>query len=171
MRMKVLLCLLLACAESWSVLGQGSVQVAGARIFEAGIYEARVLAAKTNASGVQLQTLDNFRLVQSTTNVPARIGIRFGFRYELFGSPSNAPVTLTLAGAHPPMTNATGKVETVFAYAFNSWIGTGFFSNTLDQPADLTPGIWTFELWYQGRRLCEQLFLVTPEKGGTTGNK
>jgi hypothetical protein len=133
-------------------------------VLQAGIYEAKVLAAKTNSSGVQLQTLDQFTLLQSTTNIPARLGVRFGFTYEIFGLPSNVPVTLTLVGAHPPMTNSAGKVESVFSYPLKSWIGQSFFSSALDEKSDLVPGVWKFELWYSDKFLCAQSFFVGPDK-------
>lgn len=162
--MKVLFCLVLASACPFAALAQGPVQVTDARVLEAGIYEARVLASKTNTSGVQLQTLDQFALLQSTTNIPAQLGIRFGFAYQIFGSPSNVPVTLTLVGTHPPMTNSAGKVETVFGYPLKSWIGQSFVSSALDEKSDLVPGVWKFELWYSGKFLCEQSFFVGPVK-------
>src|SRR6266699_3903335 len=49
------------------------------------------------------QGLDSFTLVQATTNVPARIGTRFGFRYTIHGTPTNSPVILTMIGEHPPL--------------------------------------------------------------------
>ena len=162
--MKAFCYLILLCASPFTLLGQGPVLVTGARVLQAGIYEAQVLATKTNSSGVQLQTLDQFILLQNTTNIPAQLGVRFGFTYQIFGSPSNVPVTLTLVGTHPPMTNSAGKVESVFGYPLKSWIGQSFVSNALDEKSDLVPGVWKFELWYSGKFLCEQSFFVSPDK-------
>ena len=162
--MKILGFIILACAGPFTLLGQGPVHVTSAKILEAGIYSAQVVAAKTNASGVQLQTLDELTLLQSTTNIPARLGVRFGFRYRIVGSPPDVPITLTLVGTHPPMTNSTGKVQTTFGYPLKSWIGQAYVSNALDKPSDLVTGVWKFELWYEGKFLCEQSFFVAPEE-------
>jgi hypothetical protein len=147
-----------------SLLAQEEVRVIGAKVTEVGIYQAQVLTDQTNAAGVKLQGLDEFKLLKSTTNVPARIGIRFGFRYEILGTPTNAPITLTMVGKHPPMKNATtGKIEIRETYSLRSWIGKTYTSNSLDEKSDLVPGQWTFEVWHQGKKLCEQSFLVVAE--------
>src|SRR5215213_1025951 len=105
--MKVRLQLFFVCLLQLSLLGQEKVHVTGAKVTEVGIYQAQVLTGETNAAGVKLEGLDEFKLVRTTTNVPARIGIRFGFRYEILGTPTNAPITLTMVGKHPPIKNST----------------------------------------------------------------
>ena len=89
-------------AWSLTVLGQEEAHVTGAKVTEVGIYQAQVITAQTNATGVKLQGLDEFKLLRSATNVPARVGVRFGFRYEILGTPANAPVVLTMVVTHPP---------------------------------------------------------------------
>jgi len=122
--MKVIYQLIFVFVLPLSLLGQKEVRVIGAKITEFGIYQARVLTDETNATGVKLQGLDEFKLLKSTTNVPARIGIRFGFRYEILGTPTNAPITLTMVGKHPPIKNEeTRKTETKDTYRLRSWIG------------------------------------------------
>ncbi len=161
--MKVLYCLALACAVPFSAFCQEAVLVVGARVTEVGIYQAQVLTAETNAAGVKLQGIDEFKLLRSTTNVPARLGTRFGFRYEIIGTPTNAPIMLTMVGKHPPIKSPkTGKLETTDTYRLRSWIGKTYTSNSLDEQSDLVPGQWTFEVWYEGRKLCEQSFQVVP---------
>src|SRR5689334_4730580 len=98
--MKILFQLIFLTTSVLSVFGQQEIQITGAQITEVGIYQAKVLKASTNAAGVKLQELDDFKLLNSTTNIPARIGIRFGFRYEILGTPSNAPITLEMVGKH-----------------------------------------------------------------------
>src|SRR3954463_10498618 len=111
--MKVTLYLLFVCALPMSLVGQEKVQVTGAKVTEVGIYQAQVLNGETNATGVKLQALDEFKLLDRTTNVPARVCIRFRFRHKTLGTPSNAPITLTMVGKRPPIKNAkTGKIET-----------------------------------------------------------
>jgi len=162
--MKVTLQLFFVCVLPLSLLGQEKAHVTGAKITEVGIYQAQVLTGETNAAGVKLQGLDEFKLLKSTTNVPARVGIRFGFRYEILGTPTNAPITLTMVGTHPPIKNpTTGKVETKETYSLRSWIGRTYTSNSLEE-SDLVPGDWTLEVWHEGKKLCEQAFLVVPDK-------
>jgi hypothetical protein len=157
--------LLFASALPLSLFGQEEIRVTGARVTEVGIYEAQILTADTNAAGVKLQGLDNFKLLTNTTNVPARIGVRFGFRYEILGTPTNAPIVLTMIAKHPPIKNpVTGKTETKETYALRSWIGKTYTSNSLEEESDLITGQWIFEVWYEGKKLCEQSFRVVPDE-------
>ena len=158
--------MLIACALQLPLLGQDEVRVTGAKITEIGIYSSQIITDETNAAGVKLQGLDEFKLLMNTTNVPARIGIRFGFRYEILGTPANAPIVLTMVGKHPPLKNpTTGKMKTTDTYQLNSWIGKTYTSNSLNEKSDCVPGQWSFEVWHAGKKLCEQSFLVVPDSG------
>ncbi|HEX4343287.1 MAG TPA: DUF3859 domain-containing protein [Verrucomicrobiae bacterium] len=163
--MKLIFQLFIACVFSFSLLGQ-EVQVTGAKVTEYGIYTAQVRKTDINSAGLKLQGLDNFVLLTSTTNVPARVGIRFGFRYEILGEPTNAPIVLTMILTHPPIKNAlTARLETRDVYQTQSWIGKTYTCNSLDSKSDLVPGLWTFEVWYTTNKLCTQNFLVVPDDG------
>src|SRR5713101_7655125 len=130
--------LLFVCAFPLSLLAQTEVHVTGGNVTEVGIYQAQVLTSETNAAGAKLQGLDEFKLVKSTTNVPARVGVRFGFRYEILGTPTNAPITLMMVAKHPPIKNPrTGKLQSEDTYRLRSWIGKTYTSNSLDEEADL----------------------------------
>jgi len=143
---------------------QRNAAVSGAKVTEVGIYQAQVFTEETNAAGVKLQGLDEFKLLKSTTNVPARMGVRFGFRYEILGTPTNAPITLTMAGIHPPIRSpVTGRTETRTTYSLRSRVGQAYTSYSLDDASDLVPGQWTFEIWYADQKLCEQSFWVVPD--------
>jgi len=158
----------LALAVGWwplCGLAQSEVRVTGAMVYEAGIYASHVLTDQTNSAGLKLQGLDEFKLSISTTNIPARVGTRFGFRYEILGTPSNAPIVLTMVAKHPPIKNSTtGKIETTDSYQLKSWIGKTYTSGSLEEASDCVPGLWTFEVWHRGKLLCAQSFLVVPDQ-------
>src|SRR5262245_42656615 len=129
--MKLINLLLTLYVLAFPVAAQQKVSVTGAVVTEAGIYTARVV--KTSAEpGVTSGTnewLDSFTLFQATTNIPARLGTRFGFRYTIRGTPSNAPIVLTMVGEHPPYRNPqTGKIETHDEYQLHSWAGETYTS-------------------------------------------
>jgi hypothetical protein len=164
-QMKIIYQLFFACVLPLPLLGQTEVHVTGAKVTEAGIYQAQVVTGETNAAGLKLQGLDEFKLLTATTNVPARVGVRFGFRYEILGTPANAPVVLTMVARHPPIKNSTtGKFETTDAYQVKSWIGKTYTSGSLTEQLDCVPGVWSFEVWHGGKMLCAQSFLVVPDK-------
>ena len=165
--MKFIFQILLACSLPLTVFGQDSqeeIRVIGAKITEVGIYASHVVTDETNAVGIKLQSLDEFKLLAGTTNIPARVGIRFGFRYEILGTPANAPIILTMVGKHPPIKNSTtGRTETMETYQLRSWIGKTYTSNSLNEKSDCVSGQWSFEVWHEGKMLCEQSFQVVPD--------
>jgi hypothetical protein len=145
---------------------QESVSVTGADVTEVGIYRAQVIT-KSAAPGVVSGTnewLDSFVLSQATTNIPARIGTRFGFRFTIRGTPSNAPIVLKMVGEHPPYKNPeTGKTQTRDEYELRSWIGQTYTSYSFDNDWELIPGRFKFEVWHDGKKLCEQSFMVVAD--------
>jgi hypothetical protein len=144
---------------------KGTVVRSG-EVTEFGIYSAEVVK-KVPAPGVATGTneaLSSFKLIQSTTNVPAKIGTRFGFRYRIKGSPTNAPIVLTMVGEHPPYKNPkTGKSQARDEYQLESWIGETYTSYLLENEWELIPGPFKFEVWHQGKKLCEQAFMITAD--------
>src|SRR6266700_3231647 len=81
------------------------------------------------------------------------------YKAQVLTADTNAAVV-----KHPPIKNpVTGKTETKDTYELRSWIGKTYTSNSLDEESDLVPGQWTFEVWHEGKKLCEQSFLVVPD--------
>jgi hypothetical protein len=164
--MKPTILLVALSTFAFAGVAQERISVTGATVTEVGIYTARVIKkfdVPTVTKGTN-EGIDSFSLVQATTNVPARIGTRFGFRYTIHGTPSNAPVVLTMVGEHPAFKNPkTGKFETRDMYELESWIGQTYTSYSLDHDWELTPGKWKFEVWHKGTKLCGQFFMVVPD--------
>lgn len=163
---KSFILLLAVIAAELHASAQDKVSVTGATVTEVGIYAARVAnrLAVPGVVGGTNQELDSFTLIQATTNVPARIGKRFGFRYTIHGTPSNAPIVLKMVGEHPQFKDPqTGKTQTRDEYQLESWIGQTYTSYSLDNMWELIPGKWKFEVWHKGKKLCEQSFTVVPD--------
>ena len=164
--MRITLSLMAVCVFPLILHAQGDIRVTGAEVTEVGIYTAQVILATTatNVIDGKLEGLDGFMLQQSTTNVPARVGTRFGFRYRILGSPKDAPIMLAMVGEHPPLTNPkTGKTSRRDEYQLQSWIGDTYTCYCLDEEWELVSGKWTFEVWHKGRKLCEQSFMLVTD--------
>ena len=164
--MKLLPLILTFAAFRFCVIAQDTVSVTGAHVTEAGIYRARVVtkSAVPGVAGGTNEWLDSFMLVQATTNVPARVGTRFGFRYTIHGTPSNAPIVLKMVGEHPPYKNPkTGKTETRDEYELQSWAGQTYTSYLFEEDWELIPGTFRFEVWHRDKKLCEQSFMIVPD--------
>ena len=164
--MKPIIVIVAFSALLFGVMAQEKVSVTGASVTEVGIYTARVIK-KFDVPGVTSGTnegLDSFSLARATTNIPARIGTRFGFRYTIHGTPSNAPIVLKMVGEHPPFKDPkTGKSQSRDEYELQSWIGQTYASYSLDEEWELVPGKWKFEVWHKDKKLCEQSFTVVSD--------
>lgn len=130
-----------------------------------GVYRAEIIMKTVipTATGA-INSVTDIRLVESTTNIPARKGVRFGFRYTIVGASKRAAVDLRLttrfpaAGLRNPRTgddyfiserSITRNVDSTMyrEYAFeHDW--------------EVVPGMWTFEFWFRNRKVGEQSFCV-----------
>ena len=166
MRIAAALLLLLFAASS---LHAQSLSVQGIDIKNRGIYEIEVQKKidDKNLVGSHRTIVTNIKRLQTTTNIPARLCITFGLEYRIAGAPSGAEVPIKMVtrfpkqGLYNPDTKQTAYRDETLV---NRTIGKAHFrSYTLENEWELVPGVWTFELWYQGRKLVEQSFsLVKP---------
>jgi hypothetical protein len=136
-------------------------------ILEKGVFKAQALDPLQNRNsptGV-VRALATVALAESTTTIPSKQGMHFGIRYVVHGFPRGARVPIKVvqhypkAGLHNPRTN-----KTTFTYQQTSLktIGDSNFEGYhLESAWELVPGIWTFEIWYDGRKLAEQKFELT----------
>ncbi len=134
--------------------------VTGAEISQVGIFKAAVVKQSNAQGGWKTDGASNVSWVQSTTNIPGRVGMQFGFRYNIKGSPTNAPITVQVAHEQPQLKDAkTGATVARNVSQIQSRIGQSYLLYTLED-ADLIPGKWKFQVLYEGRLLCEQGFVV-----------
>jgi hypothetical protein len=159
-------------------------------ITEYGIYAtetAATSAAPGTASG-KIDQVSNIKLVQSTTTVPARQGVEFGFRYKIIGQPAAAPppqagatilgVQIGAQPAPPPVAAVnlkyvthipkpgmrnpeTGNVTLTNLFYQEHKVGEELYRlYRLTDRWEIVPGTWTLEIWYGDRKLLSQDFLV-----------
>jgi hypothetical protein len=163
-RLPLLFVLALALTAACPVRAQ---QIERVEIVEWGIYRADRTAAipdPDSPSGTSYLAA-NVRLRETTTTVPALVGMTFGWRYEVAGSPPGTAVALKLVVRFPEpgVTNpATGRTFRSAQYQVNAAIGaTSWEAYTLDYEWEVVTGPWTFEIWHGGRKLAEKTFMVT----------
>ncbi|KAB2920455.1 MAG: DUF3859 domain-containing protein [Hyphomicrobiaceae bacterium] len=142
-----------------------SIDVDRIRIFEYGIYSGRTEASRPQegtATGT-INTVADLKLVAQTERIPARIGTRFGFGYEVVGRPRDASARMTFITRFPPqgVVNANGIMY--FQNEFEASVPVGVAMTrtyTFDEPWELATGEWTLEIHYRGRKLAEKRFVV-----------
>ena len=138
-------------------------------VVEYGIYTATTTgheAAPGTAVGA-VNTISDLQHAATARTVPAQQGIRFGFRYTVVGAPAGADVPLHMVTIFPPpgLTNpATQQLKAQSEYDSSATIGTASYKGyQLTAPWEVVPGVWTLQIWYQGRKLAEQSFTVVKQ--------
>jgi len=159
--MRALLTLLLLVGIS-SAAGAQTIQRID--ITEVGIYGAKttgVKAAPGTAAGVT-HDLGDIHLVQATTTIPARLGVRFGFHYKIVGRAGAVSVKMVTLIPEPGIRNPnTGNTNIRDEYLTDRTVGpTHYRGYTFDNPWEIVTGTWTFEIWDGNRKLASQSFNV-----------
>jgi hypothetical protein len=135
-------------------------------IFEYGLYTAEVnseVTAPDTAAGKMI-LLNNIQHTVTTRTVPAQLGVHFGFRYTVVGAPPEATVRLHMVTIFPaPGLSAPDNPQRQprSEYDLARAIGAQLYRDyTFEHDWELLPGVWTFQIWYEGRMLAEEKFTV-----------
>lgn len=166
--MRTLLSLLLFAVPIFAALADISAAqtIERVEIADFGIYTIGEKTKSTGAFNTAAGTVNgvsHIRLAETTTTIPARLGVHFGFRYKIIG-PENGIAKLTMVtlipdpGIRNPNTGRTTmRNEYVEAKAIGSTQYTGY---TFDNPWEIVLGTWTKEIWDGDRKLAAQSFNV-----------
>ena len=160
------LALLLLAAVVGGALAQGGSKVDRIEIVEAGIYRAET-ATIESAPGTatrQRNVLTDTRLLVSTTRIEAKIGVHFGIRYRVVGTPSLASVKLVSVTQYPApgLKNPKGgSIQTQGEHALFATINQiNYRGYVFEHDWEMVAGTWVFELWDGKRKLTSQTFDV-----------
>lgn len=135
-------------------------------VVDRGIYVIEAGAQTKNAGTPtgEITAVTTARNVAATTTIPARVGVEFGFRFVVVGAPAGAKVALDMVDIYPaPGLRAPGSAEPMHRSRYRrtktvgatEYVGYGF-----ENPWELVPGTWTFQIWHGGRKLAEERFTV-----------
>ena len=152
-----------------SVDGAAAQTVTGAQLTWYGIYTVGKTVQEKDSGSVT-----GFKNVSSGISAPStntdRIsfvdGVRFGFGFELIGTPPNAQVTLKYISKFPPPGRpdaATGKLKIAEETSYSGlainrkdlFIGRVIGDDSLE-------GTYTMQVWYIDRLLVEKSFTLEP---------
>jgi len=147
--------------------GARAQQVERVEIVEWGIYRTDNIGTYANPdspSGTSYLAA-NIRLQQTTTVIPALVGLTLGFRYEVVGRPPGEKLTLKYVIRFPlqGLTNPD-SAKTFFIMETGSLTFVGgikFEGYTFEHDWEVETGPWTLEIWHGGRKLAEKTFMVT----------
>jgi hypothetical protein len=136
------------------------------RILEFGIYRATDLGPMKTDTAVEVHALNNITLVQVTDVIPARLGVQFGVKYVVEGSPVGSPIDVILGIRYPRrgVINAQGGKMLQSEHKWSVQIGKPRWRVfTFHREGEVVPGEWVMEFSYQGRKLAEKRFRVETE--------
>jgi Domain of unknown function (DUF3859) len=146
------------------------------KIVEYGIYTAEVKVPATGANETRKSAgLVNICHVMTTSIVPARDDLQFGFRFRVYGPAPGSPVMLKKVVTWPDHGKPPTTPETNVTRQEDKKVRVGHTSYTGWINAQARPGIWTFQLFEWDRKLAEMVFTVvgpddfkvTPEGAST----
>jgi hypothetical protein len=143
--------------------------VSGLTIVHTGTYTATSTSAPARAGQLSptntIGTEAGWHFISDGTEVPAKVGTRFGIEFRVDGEPLGEPVTLYMALSFPPQglrNPNTGAMLHGTRIAFPNVkigaptvLGYGF-----DNAWEIVPGTWTEQIWYRDRMLAERTFTV-----------
>jgi hypothetical protein len=134
-------------------------------IYEFGTYSSSpAFEVGLSRQGVPQTVVDRIDLIEATQTIVARIGVEFGFRFRIVGTPYGARVPVTYVMRYPEPGLLAPKRSVPFVedvYTWPGWLSEhNFRTLRFDSRSDLVPGIWTIEVWVGGKKLAEQKFNV-----------
>jgi hypothetical protein len=175
MRTVVSFLLLLASIGIGGAQGQGQGSGAAPRIervvvLDAGIFQTgkatETITEKGTPGGI-LRMVSSRELTTATTTIQPKIGLEFGFEFQVFGKPDGQNVTLRAVTLHPrpglrDPNNPNGRLMTRGEVNLVAQIGAiGYRGYKFDYDWEMLPGTWTLELWDGQRKLASQSYQVT----------
>ena len=127
-----------------------------------------IIRTPETPSGITRVTAGTPIFVVTTNQIPAKIGVRFGFKYEIANVPApDGVVEITKIVKHPVITKPDGTTAKGFTFVEKqpvtggrvvAWTGYG-----LDHDYELVTGDWEFEMQFAGQTVCKQKFTVYKE--------
>ncbi len=130
-------------------------------IVEYGLYVADVENTEVLPNGLAANTLSSLCHVATTYNVPAKMGMHFGFRFRTNG-PNNGivgprKIIVFPADMRPPGSPPLKTAEFQISKLIGSVSYTGY---AFDHAWEMQLGTWTTQIWEGNRKLAEMNFTV-----------
>ena len=173
--LRIALVSLLLCFVAVEAFGQ-KPRIDRIEVADYGLYETDTIESTDapDVPGGSVEVVTNVRNLGLTRTIPAQRGVKFGFRYRIIGEPHGTEIPLVFRTLYPQpgLTDpASGKVYYRSEDVRRVPIGVPRYDAYGFREAwELVPGVWTFEIWYEGRKLVEQSFTVVPPLQGARGD-
>jgi hypothetical protein len=139
--------------------------VRAAEIVGFGIFDAATTVTQHGSTPSKLRKDDvrDIRFLEYTTDIPAELGVNFGFQYIINLSPQGKPIRVTTVIKLPEggLQHPDGKLYTESRETHDVIIGKKVLHGYgFDEEWEMVPGTWVFELWYKDARLIKKTFTI-----------
>lgn len=162
---------LFALVATTSAASAQSVRIDRAEILQNGIMrqtsEVKTIQSKDLSTG--RRSTAETEIVETTTTIPARVGVLFGSDVRLHGRQRGKQANLRVVWRYPQpgiKNPQTGIAKLVDEYVDKRETGTTTYFWSLGDAYTLVTGTWTLELWQDDRRLARQEFELVPDPCG-----
>jgi len=138
-------------------------EAVGVEIVERGLYTMEVVEVQQDPSGVPHDVVQNLCHISSSTAVPMKLNVHFGFRYRLIGVPEGQEVEVRAVTRYPTTVSPPGGPGPITESGYTGRLRAGVVSYHgygFDYDWELIPGRWWLEIWQGKRRLAAQSFDV-----------
>jgi hypothetical protein len=139
-----------------------------ANILTYGLYKKNSNGKSVKVEGTENEYVQTagFNHIETTRDIPAKLGTYFGFEVELFDLPPGEEIKLDIYVTHPPLKmNVGAAISTEDSY----WLRTtvpedGSYKSAewfgLTKEEELIPGKWVYQYYLDKKLLLEQEFIV-----------
>lgn len=139
--------------------------VRAAEIVGFGIFDASTTVTQHGFTPSQMGKDDvrGISFLEYTTDIPAELGVNFGFQYIINSSPRGKPIRVTTVIKLPEggLQRPGGRLYTESRDTHDVIIGKkALHGYGFDEEWEMVPGEWVFELWYKEARLIKKTFNI-----------
>lgn len=164
MRLWTAVFLSLTCIQATA---ETSIRVRAVEIVGYGIVTVRVTKRDkpTTATSLGKDSVKGITFIEYTTKIPSILGTTFGIQYLINSSPkgSGFPVTCVILFPEGGLVDPRGRTYRKSSEKLTITIGKKtFYGYGFDEPWEMVPGEWVFQVWHKEMRLAQKKFTILP---------
>lgn len=142
-------------------------QISVAEITGYGVFKTRSSSRSTGFSRrtVAADTVSGIQFTDFTKEIPGLLGTNFGFQYSINTRPRGQKLKIRsiIRFPEPGLQKPGGKLYLESVESKQITIGGRHLHGYgFDEPWEILPGEWSFEIWHKDARLIRKTFTVVP---------
>ena len=165
----ILVLVLTGCAQHSRIQDSAvDVDAPVGKVTKAGLFEvirSGGLVNSSRSSTGKAISKPVIQLVERTDRIPLVKDAHMSMQYRIWNLPDRpAYIDLRRVLIHPPMTLPDGTISTGSDYMIKGRVSVGqviaYTGYGLNEEYEMVEGDWTFQIWFEGKKLIEQTFIT-----------